>query len=408
VIAAFTIRLAWRNIWRRKRRTLITAAAIALVFALSLFMRSMQEGSYALNLENSTRIYSGYIQLQHPDFKKNSSIDELLPQSTEFIQRINDIPDLISVVPRLESVALASAGSKSKGVVVMGVSPTTEDHYSNLADRVAQGEYFVDNGKRALIGGTLARHFGLNVGDDLVLYGQGYHGTTAAGIFPIAGILDYPNPQLDGRIVYLPLAAAQTLYDTGPQVTAWVLHGSDYSRIDALTKAVKQQMGPQVAVRTWDELAPELAQQIALDRASGQFLVLVLYGVVGFGLFATIAMMTLERQREFAVMLATGMKTATLRLLVITEAAFIALIGIGMGLAVALPVLTWFYHHPIPLTGETGEMMSSMGWEPIIPFSLSPSLFIGQGQIVLVILCLCLLYPLAQVRSISLAAALKG
>ena len=408
MIAAFTIRLAWRNIWRRKRRTLITAAAIALVLSLSLFMRSMQEGSYALNLDNSTRIYSGYVQLQHPDFKKNSSIDELLPQNAEFSQRIHNIPGLLSAVPRLESMALAAAGSKSKGVMVMGVAPTKENEYSGLADRVAQGEYLVDSEEKVLIGGTLARHFGLKVGDDLVLYGQGYHGTTAAGVYPIAGILDYPNPQLDGRIVYLPLATAQALYGTGAQVTAWVLHGTDYSQIDSLKKAAQRQMGSQIAVRGWDELTPELAQQIALDRASGQFLVLVLYGVVGFGLFATIVMMTLERQREFAVMLATGMTTTTLRLLVITEAAFIALTGIGMGLAVTLPVLTWFHHHPIQLSGDTAEMMNSMGWEPIMPFALTPSLFIGQGQIVLVILCLCLLYPLAQVRRITLATALKG
>ncbi len=405
----FTVRLAWRNIWRQKRRTLITAGAIAVALLLSLVMRSMQEGSYSHNLDNATRFYSGYLQLQDSGFAENQSIDKLLPADQAFVQRIRSIRGVTIAVPRLESFALGAAGDRSKGVMVMGVAPQAEDAYSGLAERVLKGRYFTSEDEKAvLVGGKLAEYFSLRVGDEFVLYGQGYHGTTAAGLYRVAGIIHFPNQQIDARIVYLPLKTAQALYQTGNQVSAWVLHGNAVKEIPDLKKSARKQMGTDVNVRDWADISPELAQQIGLDRASGMFMILVLYGVVGFGLFATIAMMTLERRREFAVMLATGMGRAKLQVLVVLESLFIALTGGIMGLVLAFPILLWFYYHPIQLTGNLAETFEEMGFEAIMPFSLAPELFAGQILIVLTLLVICSLYPVARIFKLEVAAGLKG
>lgn len=405
----FIARLAWRNIWRQKRRTLITAGAITMTMLLSLFMRSMQEGSYSHNLDNATRFYSGFLQLQEPEFSENQSIDKLLPADDAFIEKIHRIRGMTIAVPRLESFALGAAGNRSKGVVVMGVAPRAEDDYSGLAERVKMGRYFTaEDEKSVIVGGKLADYFDLKIGDEFVLYGQGYHGTTAAGLYTVVGIIHYPNRKMDARIVYLPLKTAQTLYHTGNQVTAWVLHGKNFKSIPSLEKSARLQMGAGVKVRNWADISPELAQQIGMDRVSGIFLMFVLYGVVGFGLFATIVMMTLERQREFAVMLATGMVRVKLQLLVMLESFFIALIGVIMGLVLTTPVLLWFYYHPIQLTGDLAATMEEMGFEAIIPFSMAPELFVGQLLIVLVILVLCLCYPLARILKLEVATGLKG
>ena len=405
----FTARLAWRNIWRQKRRTLITAGAIAAALLLALVMRSMQEGSYAQNLDNATRFYSGYLQLQEPEFAENQSIDHLLPAEEDFVKKIESIRGVTIAVPRLESFALGAAGDRSKGVMVMGVVPRAEDDYSGLAARVRKGRYFKsEDEKTVLVGGKLAEYFSLEIGDEFVLYGQGYHGTTAAGLYKVAGIIHFPNQQIDARIVYLPLKTAQALYQTGNQVSAWVLHGASVKEIPALEKSAREQMGESVKVRNWADISPELAQQIALDRASGIFMILVLYGVVGFGLFATIVMMTLERRREFAVMLATGMARAKLQMLVTLESLFIALTGLVMGFILAFPILLWFYYHPIKITGDLAMTFEEMGFEPILPVSLAPELFMGQVLIVLVLLFLCSMYPLARIYKLEVAEALKG
>ena len=161
-------------------------------------------------------------------------------------------------------------------------------------------------------------------------------------------------------------------------------------------------------MRSWADISPELAQQIALDRASGIFMILVLYGVVGFGLFATIVMMTLERRREFAVMLATGMARKKLQILVILESLFLALTGVIMGVVLAFPILIWFYYHPITFTGDIAATFEEMGFEAILPVSLAPELFVGQMLIVLILLILCSMYPLVRIYKLELAEALKG
>ncbi len=291
----------------------------------------------------------------------------------------------------------------------MGVDPQPEDDYSGLSDRLKEGRYFIkDDEKTILVGGKLADYFNLEIGSEFVLYGQGYHGTTAAGLYNVAGILNYPNQQMDARIVYLPLKTAQAFYHTGNRVTAWVLHGKDVKHIPELEESARHQMDDNVKVRNWADISPELAQQIGLDRAGGIFLMIVLYGVVGFGLFATIVMMTLERQREFAVMLAAGMLRIKVQFLVMLESIFIALTGIAMGLTITIPVLLWFYYHPIRMTGDLAMTMEEMGFEPIIPFSLAPELFIGQLLIVIFILFLCSFYPLVRIMRLKIAESIKG
>lgn len=405
----FMVRLAWRNIWRQKRRTLLTASALAIAMLLALFTRSMQEGSYSHTLDNATRFYSGYLQLQHPEFSENQSIDKLLPADNRFLKRIQTIPGVTEIVPRIESFALGAAGDRSKGVMVMGVEPKLEDGYSGLANRVVSGRYFnSDEEPSAIIGSGLATYFKLKVGDEIALYGQGYHGTTAAGLFSITGIVKFPNKQIDARIVYLPLKTAQELYATGEQVTAWVLHGEDVRSIPQLEQDARRVMDSTIKVRNWGDISPELEQQISLDRVSGQFMILILYGVVGFGLLATIVMMTLERQREFAVMLATGMPRGKLQFISVLESFFLALTGVILGMVVTTPILIWFYYNPIPLTGEIAFTMEEMGFEPIIPFSLAPELFIGQIGIVLCLLALCACYPLIRIGRLRIMRAMKG
>ncbi|KHT62052.1 ABC transporter substrate-binding protein [Photobacterium gaetbulicola] len=402
------LKLAWRNIWRQKRRTLLTASALALALALSLFMRSLQEGTYANNIENAARFYTGLIQLQHPEFAESHSIDDLLVMDESFLQPVLANVHINRVLPRIESFALAASADKSKGVMVLGVDTVAEDSYSGISNRLIRGAFLAPDDQQVLVGEGLARYFGLDVGDELILYGQGYRGQTAAGLYRIKGILDFPVAQLDNQLVYMPIALAQTLYSTGEQVTAWVMDVKPLAQLQQTVDLLGEAYRSEVNVRDWQDLAPEMAQQILMDKAGGIFIMYLLYGVVGFGLFATLLMMTLERQREFGVMLATGMLKRKIIALLGLESLMIGWLGIAMGMAITLPVLIWFYFNPIELTGETAELVLEMGWEPILPMSLDPVLMLNQMVIVLGLLAICLIYPMWRIRRLDVVRALKG
>ncbi|MGY0615489.1 ABC transporter permease [Vibrio sp. FJH11] len=402
------MKLAWRNLWRQKRRTLLTATALALVLFLSLITRAFQEGSYTSNIKNAAKFYTGLIQLQNPEFSDSSSIDDVLPQNKAFISFARENPNIDVILPRLESFALAAKGERSKGALVLGVDPEAEDKYSSISSKIVQGTYIAAGQNSVLVGGGLAQYLRLDVGDELVLYGMGHHGQTAAGLYRVAGILHFPLQQLDSQLVYMPLDTAQSLYSLDQQVTAWVLNTEDLSGLPAIVNQLSRDYGKDVSVKDWETLSPELAQQIALDKAGGIFLIYILYGIVGFGLFATILMTTLERQREFAVMLATGMLRRKLILLLVIESFFISIFGILLGLLISAPVLGYFYFNPLEITGAAAEVMLETGFEPIVPVSVDPHLALNQILVVLFILFLCLLYPMVRLLRLPIASGLKG
>ena len=402
------VKLAWRNLWRQKRRTLLTASALALALLLSLLMRSIQEGSYTESIDNAARLSTGLIQLQHPEFAESHSIDDLLPGSAKFIAFAKHHNNLQYAMPRIEAFALAAASDKSKGVMVLGVDPKAEDSYSNLSDKLIAGSYLQTDDQQVLIAQGLAEHLGLTLGEKVVLYGQGYHGQTAAGLYVIKGIVHFPMPQLNNQLIYLPLKLAQQLYSTESLVTSWVLHTKDFSLLDQTVDDLQRSYGEKVNVRDWQDLSPDMAQQILMDRAGGLFMMYLLYGIVGFALFATLLMMTLERQREFAVMLATGLLRIKLIMLVAIESSFIGFLGITLGLLLASPILIYLYFYPIQLTGETAQLMLEMGYKPIIPVLIAPWLFIDQILVILSLLVLCLIYPMWRLYKMDLVSALKG
>lgn len=402
------VKLAWRNLWRQKRRTFLTASALALALFLSLLVRTLQEGTYQANIENSARFYTGLIQVQHPEYADSLSIDDVIATTGEAIGPIESNSNISVMLPRIESFSLAASAEKSKGVIVMGVDPEKENNYSKISEKIILGEYLTVDDKQILVGEGLAKFFDLSVGDELVLYGQGYRGQTAAGLYRIKGLIRFPFPQLDNQLVYLPLKLAQTLYSADGLVTSWVLHTKNISQLEQTVSQLKASYGDKYNVRDWEDLAPELSQQIAMDKTGGIFLIYILYGVVGFGLFATILMMTLERQREFGVMLATGMLRSRLVQLIAIESAFIAFIGVMLGLLCSFPVLTYLHFNPIEITGESAQLMRDSGFEPIMPVLLAPYLFINQILSVLTILVLSLIYPMIRIVKLELVSALKG
>ena len=145
------VKLAWRNLWRQKRRTLLTASALALVLFLSLITRAFQEGSYTSNIKNAAKFYTGLIQLQNPEFGDSSSIDDVLPQTNTFISAAKNNPNIDVVLPRVESFALAAKDERSKGVMVLGVEPEAEDKYSNISDKLIEGSYIQSGQKSVLV-----------------------------------------------------------------------------------------------------------------------------------------------------------------------------------------------------------------------------------------------------------------
>jgi len=403
------IKLAWRNIWRNKRRTIITAASIFFAIFFALIMRSLQLGSYSNMIDNAVKLYSGHVQVHARGYWDNKSINNTLVQKHDLMEVLHKNEHIKQVVPRLESFALASTGPQTKGVLVMGIDPLKQDRMSHLTEKLVEGTYIEQDEHAVLLSKTLSAYLHLSVNDTLVLLGQGFHGATAAGKYPVKGIVKIPKPDLDNKLAYLPLKAGQQLYMAPNRLTTLAINLYDHEDLKVTVAQLKEQLPPdQYEVKSWREIMPELVQQIKSDNASGWILLAILYLIIAFGVFGTVMMMISERRREFGVMIAIGMHKSKLAMIVTVEMVFIGLLGLVGGIIGSMPVILYYHYHPIRLSGEVAQSIENFGIEPIIPMAWQSDFYMIQTIIVAVIVFLAVLYPIYSITRIKAVKAMRG
>jgi len=400
--------IAWRNIWRNRRRTLITAASVFFGVIFAAVMSSMQEGSYGKMIDNVVKFYSGYLQVQQEDYWDNRTINNTFLLTDSLLREVEEVPRVTGTAPRLESFALASSEELTRGVAVIGIDPVREAAITDPAKWIISGRYLTPGDSGLLIGDELASYLRISIGDTLVLLGMGYHGVSAAGKYPVRGIFRYPLPKFNREFVYLDLRQAQELYWAPGRITSLVVMVRDHYDMPEVRRALRERIRPPLRVMSWDEMQPELVQIIASDRMGGRIFKAILYIIIGFGILGTVIMMFSERKRELAVMIAIGMQKRTLAAVLFLETLYIALLGVLTGLLASLVINTWFYHHPIRITGQAAKAFTDMGIEPVYAFSLMPSIFLNQMITVFILVMVISLYPVVRIARLDISKALRG
>ncbi len=389
-------KLAWRNLWRNKRRTLITVSSIFFGVIFSSFMGSSQAGGYTKMIDNVVKFYSGFFQLQNEDYWDEKSINNSF-ELTDSLKSILDAYDeLTNKVPRLEDFALASYETYTRGAIIVGTEPEKENQVTEIAEKIVEGEYLKTGDDGIIIGVDLAKGLKISVGDTLVLLGQGYHGVSAAGKFPVRGLIKHFNPEYNRRIVYMDLATCQYFYSANNLLTSLVVMVEDNKTMEAILPALKEELSSPHVLKSWQEMFPALVQQIESDRSTALIMKVMLYIVIGFGIFGTIMMMMAERKHEFGVMVAIGMSKQRLALTVVIETILMGMVGVAAGLLGSFPVVGYFYQNPIPLTGQAADWMQDLGFEPFMFFAWDISVFMDQVLAVFVMTLLISILPLVK------------
>jgi len=383
-------------------------SSVLFAIFLALIMRSMQLGSYKAMIVNSVKSSTGYIQIHGNGYWDDKIIDNTLYYTDELQAEIDEIENVSLSIPRLESFTLASSGKHTKGAAVIGTIPELEDQSLALKQKLIKGDYLEAGARGALISAGLADYLELDVKDTLVLLSQGYHGVSAYDAIPVTGIVEFVQPDMNNQMIYVDLEYAQYFYDCPGRLTSISLMLDNPDKLEQ-TRAQLQFIDPDLLeVMTWKEMLTELVQSIQGDNVGGLFMLGILYMVVGFGIFGTILMMTLERKRELGIMIAVGMRRFKLSSILFFETIMIGLMGIIAGAIVAFPVLLYFYYNPILLTGEAADAMKEFNMEPVMPFLLEPGFFVNQGLVVVVLTLIIAFYPLLFIRKLKVIDAIKG
>lgn len=401
------LKLAWRNIWRNKRRSIISISSVLFAVVIAIMMRSMQLGFYARTIDNVVSFYTGYMQVHAPGFQEKQSLEQSFTRPDSIASVVEAVPHVTQTAPRLESFALISAGDITDGAQVIGIDPAKEDALTGLKEKVTRGSYLAPDDKGILLGSGLADHLKLGIGDTVVVLGSGYHGISAAGRYTITGVVNFPTPELNSTMAYLTLPEAQWLYGARDRVTSLAVMIDAPRYLDQVESSMRGKLGENYEVISWKTMMPEMVQYIDVDNASGIIMLVLIYVIVGFGVLGTVLMMTMERMREFGVLVAVGMKKGVLRGIVLIESVILSLNGAVFGMILSVPLLLYLKAHPIHLTGKGAEALLSYGFEPILPFSLNPTIFFWQTFTVLVIALVAAAYPLFRISKLKAVDAMR-
>ena len=404
----YYFKMAWRNIWRNKRRTLITAASILFAVFFAIFMRAIQLGSYGNMVDNVVQAYTGYIQIFDHRYQEDKVIDHSIDYKDGLLDKIEAHSNVTIAVPRLESFALASSGTKTKGIMLVGTDPARDDELTNLSGKIVEGEYLKEGDTGLLVSQRLASYLKAGIGGTIVLISQGYHGIGAADQYKVQGIIKFPSPDLDNKMIFMDLGLCQEFYSAPDLISSVSLNLDNDNRLNQTVKDLQKSLGEQYEVKSWKTILTKLVQQIEGDNAGGILMLVLLYMIVGFGIFGTVQMMTTERRKEFGVMVAVGMQKTKLGGILIIEMLLIGILGTLAGIVLSIPVVYEMYIHPITLSGEVAESIMSFGMEPIMPTAWEAGYFFSQAGVVLIIVSIAIFFPILGVTRLKVNKALRA
>ena len=393
------IKLAWRNLWRNKRRTIITISSICFGLVLALVFIGLGDGTYGTMIDSAARLGSGHITLEHPDYR-SSLLTRLTLQSTgEATKYFKEINEIEGWAPRILGQAMLSTSYGSVGAAFIGVDPEREKENTLFIDKITEGSYLEHaEGRGVLIGKKMAARLNVSIGSKMVITANNLHGEIAAELLRVVGIFETGSEMIDGYICQITLKRAQTLLAMKEtEITQLAIFITNQRATERIIEHLKISLSDanEAAVLSWREVMPELASYVELDGTSNYIFQIIIFIIIAAGILNTILMSVMERQFEFGVLLCLGMKPHNLLFLILTESMLLGLLGVTVGSVMGLLCNQYFTVKGFDMTLFTGENLdiSGIALDPILYSDLYPDHLVITVVLVFLMTVIVGIYP---------------
>jgi ABC-type lipoprotein release transport system permease subunit len=406
--------MAWRNVWRNWRRTVIAVIAIALGLAFILMFDGMLGGMDEALHGKQVRLQGGHVQVHAPGYREKMNRSPLLPLANPdaLVQAAQAQPEAVAVAQRIETGGMVSSREATLPVAIIGIQPEQETPaVSMVAEKVVEGRYLQgDDEDVLLIGDALANRLEVGVGDRVTLVGRATHEQMRRRTMTIVGIYDLDIKAIEETQVFVSLPEAQTLFDLRDQATEIGVYldgvGQEAAVVDRL-----QPVLPGYEVDAWDTLDPTTKELMAIeDQVMGAF-GLVILSIAGIGILNLMLMAVFERTREIGILGAMGLKRWETMVLFLLEGIMIGLLGALIGCLLGGAMAAYFGRVGIDIMSLYGtdisdmsEFMGLMGDR--LYFRIGIDVFVQRTLTVAIIAALASLYPAWQASKQEPAEAL--
>ena len=407
-------KIAWRNLWRRKRRTLITGISIGFGVMLAVTFTGTGDYGYTNMINTSAIMGLGHVTIEPHGYNQTPSLDKRLRKTGQIRERVLAMPGVNDAIVRIMGQAMFASASKTIGGVFMGIDPAQESPEQNLLIRsLVQGELFFGKDSRGVVvGSKMAEKLNLRIGKKLVFTTTDVSGEIVSELARVTGIFKTGVNEVDGGMVLLPINSVRaTLHYDAQDATLLAVIINDQRYAERMRDKISLAEGnPQIEVLSWQQTQAEMAGIITMDR-SGNYISQFLIGLlIAAGILNTLLMSVLERTREFGVMMAVGMSPRTLFMLVVVESLWLAIIGIVIGIIITAPWYAYLYYVGLDFSGAIGEDYSAGGIlvDPLIRIRLYKESIIAILTGVFSLTLLAGLYPAWRAGRIPPVESLKA
>lgn len=399
-------RLAWRNVWRNRYRSIITIVAVAVGLGALVFLRAFAEGLHHQMVENYTGLISGRLQVHRRGFHERMGLERSIANPEEVFAALSQEPRVTAWAPRIKEYVLASSSTQSAGVLLMGIDPARESSITRLHRQVRQGTFLSDD-HDIVLGEDLAKMLGLRLGEKVVIMAQGVDGSLAGAAYRVRGFIDAGAEEIDKGLALITLQAAQQLLVLGQQISEVAIRTDLPDRLNEVVARLTARLDPATyEILTWQQVGPAIAQWIDYDRGIENLILLIVLLIAATGILNTLLMAVLERSREFGIMLAVGTRRSLVVKMVTLESCILGAIGACLGLAGGAGLAAYYGRYGIDLTGFAsaleGDYIGSVIYTRLIP---------GQvGILTLTLLVVCVvtsLYPSWRAASLKPVEAIR-
>lgn len=386
------LKMAFRNIFRHKRRTVLTGLSMLVGFVLAVIFIGWADGMYNNIIKSFTGSRLGHIQIHEKSYLERPSLYKTIDNPARIGEILNQIKEVQSWAPRVFSAGLASVGEKSAGVQIIGIDPEKETETTHFDKKIIEGKTFSKNpSHEAIIGKGLAEILKAKVSDEIVIISQAADGSIADDLYTIVGISSSGDDISDRTSFYLHIKDAQELLVLGGRVHEIAVTVDKLSHVAKVNKSIKDRIGnPDLAVQPWQVFAKSFYQAMQADKEGMWVMLIIIVFIVAVGVLNTVLMSVLERRREYGVMKAVGTKPGQIIRLVLLEVSILALICIILGAGLGFAANSFLSTHGIKFgEGFTyGGMKFDTGYAEINARS-----FIIPAVTVLLCAALVSLYP---------------
>ena len=412
------LKLAWRNLWRHRKRTIITLSSIGIGFGLAVLSIGIGDGSHNSLVRNAIKLGEGHLTVQPRGFLEAPANHKFLENGQALMQKLKTLHIPGNIEPRISLQVLASTASNSVGAALESLVDVNDPRVKTLQPQLTAGAWIKAGDHRGLvIGAGMARKLKVHVGSKVVLMAGKQGGDSQAQLGRVRGIFKSQVPELDDYLILSDLEFGRYfLQGEGADVTKQPLTRiaiflDDPDTLYSWKSKIKTAIEDNATVALdWQEMMPQLVQFILIDNAGNYvFLVFILIMVV-FGVLNTVLMSVLERTREFGLLRALGLSRRHLLSLVFCESILLSLLAVAVGWVFGIGTHLWFSSHGIDFTslvGSEGTVMMGSFMDPVIYTELSWDRVI---QLTTIIFCATLgsgIYPAIKAARVTPVEALR-